>query len=50
VYYLIYWDKFNDIKQAIDREKQIKGWVRIKKAKLISEFNADWKFLNEDVE
>jgi putative endonuclease len=49
-YYLIYWDKFNDITQAIDREKQIKGWVRAKKLKLINEFNADWRFLNEDVE
>lgn len=49
-YYLIYWDKFNDVEQAISREKQIKGWVRVKKEKLISEFNTDWKFLNEDVE
>lgn len=48
-YYLIYWDRFNDIEQAINREKQIKGWVRIKKEKLISEFNTDWKFLNEDI-
>jgi len=49
-YYLIYWDKFNDVEQAIDREKQIKGWVRIKKEKLINAFNVDWKFLNEEVE
>lgn len=49
-YYLIYWDKFNNVEQAINREKQIKGWVRVKKEKLINEFNVDWKFLNEDVE
>jgi putative endonuclease len=48
-YYLIYWDKFNLIEQAITREKQIKGWTRIKKEKLITDFNIEWKFLNDEV-
>lgn len=38
-----------DIKTAIDREKQIKGYSRAKKETLINEFNPDWKFLNDKV-
>jgi len=49
VYYLIYWEYFNDITQAISREKEIKGWRREKKELLISEFNKDWNFLNYDI-
>ena len=48
-YYLLYFDNFASIEQAIDREKQIKGWLRSKKEKLISDFNKDWKFLNDEV-
>lgn len=46
-YYLIYYELFFDIDQAIKREKQIKGWSRQKKADLIDSFNPDWTFLNE---
>ncbi|NDV94395.1 GIY-YIG nuclease family protein [Dysgonomonas sp. 521] len=49
LYYLIYWEKFEYIEQAIDREKEIKGWKRVKKDKLISDFNPDWNFLNNDI-
>ena len=49
LYYLIYWEKFEYIEQAIDREKELKGWKRIKKNKLISDFNPDWNFLNDDI-
>lgn len=48
-FYLIYFEHFSEIESAIKREKQIKGWVRIKKEKLISEFNPDWKFLNNEI-
>lgn len=47
--YLIYYEHFKDVDTAITREKQIKGYSRIKKEKLISDFNPDWKFLNSDV-
>ena len=47
--YLIYFDRFQYIRDAIRREKQIKGWTRKKKEILISEFNPDWEFLNEKV-
>ena len=46
-YYLVYYEEFNDIDQAIAREKQLKGWKRIRKDNLINEFNPEWKFLND---
>lgn len=36
---LVYSQQFNDINQAIELEKQIKGWSRRKKEALI---NGDW--------
>jgi len=48
-FYLIYYEQFNDIEIAIAREKQIKGWLRVKKEKLIDDFNPQWKFLNNDL-
>lgn len=48
-FYLILYEPYNDIKIAIAREKQIKGWLRVKKENLINDFNPDWKFLNNDV-
>ena len=48
-FYLVYWEKFEYIEQAIVREKEIKGWLRIKKQKLISEFNPEWNFLNNEI-
>jgi putative endonuclease len=32
---LVYWESFDDVRKAIDREKQLKGWRRAKKMKLI---------------
>jgi putative endonuclease len=46
-YYLIYYDWFRDINQAIEREKQIKGWTRKKKNNLIKTINPEMKFLND---
>ncbi|HNR19991.1 MAG TPA: GIY-YIG nuclease family protein [Bacteroidia bacterium] len=48
-YNLVYWERHNKSIHAIEREKQIKGWVRTKKEQLIKEFNPEWKFLNEEV-
>jgi putative endonuclease len=48
-YFLVYWERFQMIEHAIQREKQIKGWTRIKKEKLITDFNPEWKFLNEEI-
>ena len=49
-FYLIYYERFQLIEHAIKREKEIKGWVRSKKEKLISDFNPDWKCLNDNID
>lgn len=45
---LVYYEETNDINSAIAREKQIKGWLREKKIKLIEESNSEWKDLSEE--
>jgi len=47
--YIVYYELFFNVDDDIRREKQIKGWSRVKKEKLISEFNPDWMFLNEEI-
>ena len=48
-FYLVYYEHFNSIDLANVREKQIKGWVRIKKDILINEFNPNCNFLNDSI-
>ena len=38
---LVYYECFSDINQAIDREKQIKGWNRKRKDELIDTVNKE---------
>jgi putative endonuclease len=45
---LAYFEVFGDIRAAITREKQIKGWLRAKKVALIIAGNPAWKDLSED--
>jgi putative endonuclease len=40
---LVYCDSTSDVKAAIAREKQIKGWTRQKKIDLIESMNPEWK-------
>jgi len=40
---LVYYEIFEYVDLAIAREKQIKGYSRSKKNKLIDEFNPEWK-------
>ena len=42
-----YYEIYNDIKQAIEREKQIKAGTRIKKIMLIEKINRKWIDLSE---
>ena len=44
---LMYYDEYNDIRDAIAREKQIKGWLRKKKIALIESMNPNWDDLSE---
>jgi putative endonuclease len=46
-FYLIYYDRFQDINQAIEEEKRIKGWKRCKKIELIKNMNPSFEFLND---
>jgi putative endonuclease len=46
---LVYYEKFDDIRNAIAREKQIKGWLRAKKVALIESANPTWKDLADDL-
>ena len=39
---LVYWEEYADIRDAISREKQIKGWLRRKKIALIETTNPSW--------
>ena len=39
---LVYFEEFGDMRAAITREKQIKGWLRAKKVALITKGNPKW--------
>ena len=45
---LVYFERFEDVHRAIEREKQIKGWLRIKKIALIVSVNPGWRDLSLD--
>lgn len=45
---LVYWESFDDVRNAIDREKQIKAWLRIKKLALIVGQNPTWSGLSAE--
>jgi putative endonuclease len=44
---LVYWESFDEVLKAIDREKQLKGWRRSKKIALIEFKNPRWEDLSE---
>ena len=42
---LVYFERFTEVRAAIAREKEIKGWVRARKIRLIEEHNSTWEDL-----
>ena len=46
---LVYYECTGDVKSAIEREQQIKGWNRKHKNKLIESKNPQWKELYESI-
>jgi putative endonuclease len=44
---LVHYESFDDVRHAIDREKQLKRWVRRKKIALIESRNPRWADLAE---
>ena len=49
VHKLVYFETTNDIMSAIEREKQLKGWNRDKKNRLINQSNPTWCDLSKDI-
>jgi putative endonuclease len=45
---LVYMERFTSITTAIAREKQLKGWLRIRKLELIISTNPTWLDLSAD--
>ncbi len=48
IHKLAFYETYDDIRQAIVREKQIKGWLRSRKIALIEERNPQWRDLSVD--
>ena len=47
--HLVYYERYQWVQHALAREKELKGWRRSRKEALISEFNPEWSFLENDV-
>ncbi len=45
---LVYFEETSSIENAIAREKQIKGWVRARKLRLVRSANPRWRDLSAD--
>ncbi len=45
---LVHFESFGDVRNAIAREKEIKGWRRSKKVALIEEHNPTWDDLSAE--
>ena len=46
---LVYYEVFDDIEEAVRREKAMKAWKRRWKTELISRSNPDWQDLYQDL-
>jgi putative endonuclease len=44
---LVYFEETTDVRAAIEREKQLKGWLRSKKIALIELVNRNWDDLSQ---
>ena len=44
---LVYYDNTTDVNAAIEREKQIKGWIRKRKDELVETMNPNWNDLSD---
>ena len=49
VHRLVYYEEHGDVKEAIEREKQIKKWRRAWKTNLIEDMNPQWCDLAADL-
>ena len=49
IHKLVYFEETSDVKSALEREKQLKGWRRSKKNALIETINPEWKDLYSEL-
>ncbi|MCP4203379.1 MAG: GIY-YIG nuclease family protein [bacterium] len=49
IHHLVRLEGFARVRDALLREKQIKGWLRSKKLRLIEEQNPEWRDLSWDL-
>ena len=47
IHKLVFYAEYSEVLDAISKEKQIKGWRREKKDKLINSFNPNWEDLSK---
>lgn len=46
---LVYYEYYKDVRDAIAREMQVKGFLRTKKISLIESMNPTWKDLSDEI-
>lgn len=44
---LVYFEETSDVREAIQRERQLKGWLRRRKAELVETTNPRWHDLSD---
>ena len=49
VHKLVYFESTSDVRAAIEREKQLKGWNRKRKNKLVESMNPRWEDLYDSI-
>ena len=49
IHKLVYYESTSDVRAAIEREKQLKGWNRKRKNKLVESMNPRWEDLYESL-
>ena len=49
IHKLVYYESTSDVRAAIEREKQLKGWNRKRKNKLVESMNPRWDDLYESI-
>ena len=49
VHKLVYFEETSDVKAALEREKQLKGWRRSKKNALVETVNPQWRDIYPDL-
>jgi len=46
---LLHWENFEDARKAIARRNEIQKWPKSKQEALVSEYNPEWKSMNEEI-